>query len=149
MCGKSSGTLMECEFELNGSDRAVCSRSYHVKCAGLSRVPEGEFICPKHSGKPSDSDDSGSVYNDSGSDSSFSSDDSSTSEISSDEDLGALVDRHRKVAAQFSPLQNILTVSRWPEEASGKIRIKLPYIWEAADETGFQILNPFRAHLSF
>lgn len=88
---------MECEFGLNGSDIAVCSRSYHVKCADLVRVPDGEFICPKHSGKPSDSEPSASEENDSGSDSSYSSDDGSPSDISSDADLGAIVDRHRKV----------------------------------------------------
>ena len=47
VCGKTTGTLMECEFGLNGGDHAVCSRSYHPSCAGLSEVPEGCFICPK------------------------------------------------------------------------------------------------------
>jgi hypothetical protein len=94
VCGRSSGTLMECEYGLNGGDHAVCPRSYHVKCAGLAKVPEGEFICPKHT-SGHDSEASGSVYNDSSSDHSYSSD--SSSDVSSDEDLGAYVNRHRKV----------------------------------------------------
>jgi hypothetical protein len=101
VCGRSSGTLMECEFGLNGGDLAVCSRSYHVKCASLIRVPDGEFICPKHSDKPSHSEESASdsEYNYNGSDSSYGSDDSSSEEISSDADLGAIVNRQRKVRA--------------------------------------------------
>jgi hypothetical protein len=86
---------MECEFQLNGGDHAVCSRSYHVKCAGLSKVPAGEFVCPKHkSGHVSEA--SGSEYNDGSNDSSYSSSDNG-SDFDSDEDLGAFVHRHRKV----------------------------------------------------
>jgi len=80
-CGKSSGTLMECEFGLNGGDHAVCSRSYHAKCAGLSHVPDGEFVCPKHnSGHASEA--SGSEYDD-------------DSDVNSETDLGEFVNHHK------------------------------------------------------
>jgi hypothetical protein len=88
---------MECEYGLNGGSYAVCSRSYHAKCAGMTKVPEGEFVCPKHSNDTSSSEDVGSVYKESESSSSSSSDDSSDSEISSDQDLGAFVECHQKV----------------------------------------------------
>ncbi len=100
VCGKSSGTLMECEFELNGGSFAVCSRSYHARCAGLARVPQEEFVCPKHSSKV-ESEEAGSVYNDSDG-SSSSTENSSDSDFSSDADLGAFVDRYQKVIHFFS-----------------------------------------------
>jgi hypothetical protein len=95
-CGKSSGTLMECEFGLDGGSYAVCSRSYHVKCAGLVRVPEGEFICPKHS-CDGDFEEAGSVSDESESSFAASSEESSSSELSSDDDLCDFVKRHQKV----------------------------------------------------
>ena len=83
----------------------MCPRSYHVKCVGLTKVPDGEFICPRHAdGGETEEGGSGTEDDDSvfeiTEDSSGSSS-SSNSDFSSDEDLGALVERHRKVP--FAP----------------------------------------------
>jgi len=92
-CGKSSGTLMECEFGLNGGDHAVCSRSYHAKCAGLSHVPDGEFVCPKHnSGHAIEARDSEFID---GSNDSSNSSSVNSSDVDSDTDLSAFVERHK------------------------------------------------------
>ena len=84
----------------------MCPRSYHVKCVGLTKVPDGEFICPRHAdGGETEEEGSGTEDDDSvfeiTEDSSGSSSSSSNSDFSSDEDLGALVERHRKVL--FAP----------------------------------------------
>jgi hypothetical protein len=94
-CGKSSGTLMECEFGLNGGDHAVCSRSYHAKCAGLSHVPDGEFVCPKHnSGHASEASDSEFID---GSNDSSNSSSVNSSDVDSDTDLSAFVKHHKLI----------------------------------------------------
>lgn len=51
VCG-SEGELMMCEYNVNSDDpdaMAVCPHVYHAPCLGLSTVPEGTFICPRHS----------------------------------------------------------------------------------------------------
>jgi hypothetical protein len=141
---------MECEHGLNGGSYAVCSRSYHAKCAGMTKVPEGEFVCPKHSNDASSSEDVGSVYKESESASSSSSDESSNSEFSSDQDLGAFVERHQKVfqlVLCYCYLRPIVTlfVSR-PEEP--KSPLKQLHIWEAAVVMRFRIMNLYLMQVS-
>ncbi|KFM62539.1 Histone-lysine N-methyltransferase, H3 lysine-36 and H4 lysine-20 specific, partial [Stegodyphus mimosarum] len=38
---KSPGSLILC-------DKEGCIRAYHIRCLGLSRVPEGDWMCPWH-----------------------------------------------------------------------------------------------------